>query len=73
MSYWVIPHDEEHRFLRWGPRDEVFNSWCQFFKDKGIEFEVGGAVNDWNIYKHQRFTKINERKSTPCCPREEDL
>ena len=73
MGHWEIPHDEAHRFLRWGLRDEIFNSWCLHFKSKGIEFEVGGARDEWTIYKHMRFTDINKRNSTPCCPREEDL
>lgn len=75
MAQWDIPHDERHRILDWGPRDEVFKSWTDFFDSKGIFYEVGGGGDRWTIYKHQ--LKVVDENDTHrfrrCCPMDGEL
>lgn len=64
-----IPHDEAHRFLQWGSIDQVFNAWCKYFDEKGIDYDVGGSWNRWTIYKHMTHTTLDEAVVTKCCVR----
>ena len=73
MAQWTNPHDENHRFLQWGPRDEVFSLWCNYFIAKGIKFEVGGGEDNWTIYKHMRYCRVMETPISRCCPEVSDL
>ena len=63
MTQWTIPHDESHRFLKWGLMDNNFQSWVDFFTVKNIPFEVGGGGDKWTIYKHQLFVDVNDRST----------
>lgn len=60
---WTIPHDETHRFLKWGKMDVNFQSWVAFFTAKDIPFEVGGGSDSWTIYKHQIFVDNLDRQT----------
>lgn len=75
MAQWDIPHDERHRFLDWGPRDEVFKSWCDNFDEKDIHYEIGGGGDKWTIYKH--MLKVQDendpRRYRRCCPMDSAL
>jgi hypothetical protein len=59
---WTIPHDETHRFLKWGLMDADFNKWVEFFSSKNIPFEIGGGSDKWTIYKHQIFVDNMDRR-----------
>jgi len=72
MAQWDIPHDEDHRFLRWGPRDDIFKSWCSFFDSKNIPYEVGGGGEHWTLYKHQLYKDVDKKETSRCCPMNED-
>ena len=65
----MIPHNETHRFLEWGPADKSFDAWICFFEDKQIPHEV--AYNhkngDVTIYKHMMYTDMGTGKITLCC------
>lgn len=74
MAQWDIPHDENHRFLDWGPRDHVFKAWCDYFDAAGVSYEVGGGSNSWTIYKHMlRATVDGYGRYSRCCPMDTDL
>lgn len=73
MAHWAIPHDETHRFLDWGLRDEIFNSWREDFNSKGIAYEIGGGRDSWTIYKHLLYTNMDSKQISRCCPMEDDL
>ena len=60
---WTIPHDEAHRFLKWGRMDDDFQSWITFFAAKKILFEIGGGSDKWTIYKHQIFVDNLDRRT----------
>jgi hypothetical protein len=73
MPQWTIPHDDNHRFLKWGPRDENFKAWCDFFTAKGVDYEVGGGEDSWTIYKHQLYVDIGKLRVNRCCPESNEL
>lgn len=73
MTHFGIPHDEHHRFLEWGPIDEIFDSWCSDFDEKGIQYEIGGAGENWTIYIHQTRVRVDCPGCTLCCPIAEEL
>ena len=73
MEHFGIPHDEQHQFLQWGPIDEIFNGWCKFFDEKGIQYEIGGAGENWTIYKHKSRVDVDEPGCSLCCPLASDL
>lgn len=70
---WNIPHDERHRFLDFGPRDDIFYHWIAWFERKGIAYEIGGSANNWTIYKHWHATDPDTGKTGRCCPMTEPL
>jgi len=71
---WNIPHDERHRFLNFGPRDDIFYKWVAWFELKGVPYEIAGSADNWTIYKHMYFVvdTATERVSR-CCPMIEDM
>lgn len=82
MPHFDLPHDENHRFLAWGPRDGTFNAWCKYFDKKGIQYEIGGAksrdkdgqeIERWTIYKHQLHVRVDCIGCTRCCPQDEEF
>lgn len=73
MAQWDIPHDEKHRFLQWGMRDELFDSWCSYFDSRNVAYEIGGGRDSWTLYKHMLHTRLDTRKITRCCPMDSPL
>jgi hypothetical protein len=75
MAQWDIPHDERHRFLDWGPRDDVFKGWTDYLDELGVPYEVGGGKDKWTIYKHMLKVQdeLDHRRYRRCCPMDGDL
>ncbi len=75
MAQWDIPHDDRHRFLDWGPRDEVFKAWTDYFDKIAVAYEVGGGKDRWTIYKHMLAVKdeSDPRRYRRCCPMDGEL
>jgi hypothetical protein len=72
--HWEIPHDDRHRFLDFGPRDDVFYCWVAWFEQKGIPYEVAGSADNWTIYKHMWYVvDTSTGRTCRCCPMREEL
>jgi len=71
---WKIPHDDRHRFLDFGPRDEVFYKWITWFELREVPYEIAGSADNWTIYKHMWFVAdANTGRICRCCPMEEEM